>query len=92
MTTHRTVIDIRLENDAGDVLQMVPVELTYLVEVDHSYGSDADGRRGVRTEEVYILDQAIAPRYLMKLSVDQIEYVLDRAIKTVTEGGMRNHA
>lgn len=87
MTTYKRIIDVRLEDDYTGEPCVIPVELTYLVERDNDYGADADGRRGGRREEVYILDQAIDNRYLMRMSVGQIEYVLDRAITTV--GGLR---
>jgi hypothetical protein len=86
MTTHRVVIDIKIEDDETGEPTIIPVELTYVVEKDQSYGADADGRRGVTREEVYVWDQAIPYEHMKHLTLAQVEYVLDRAIKTVTEG------
>lgn len=80
MTTRRSCLDIRIDK------YVIPVEVTYVVEIDQDYGADADGRRGVRREEVYVLDCAIKPAHLMLLTSEQVEYVLDRAAKTVEEG------
>lgn len=88
-TTYRRTVEVTIEDEETGTARRVPVDLTYLVEVDHNYGADADGRRGQRREEVYILDQAIAEPILRHLTIDQVVYVIDRAIQAVTEGVTR---
>ncbi|MDH5667846.1 MAG: hypothetical protein OEY86_07545 [Nitrospira sp.] len=86
MTTYKDTIDIRIDDDETGETTIIPVDVTYLVERDNDYGADADGRRGKKTCEVYILDYAIAYKYLGLLTLPQVSYVLEKAGKTVTEG------
>lgn len=81
-TTH-TTLNINVDDDYGDHLMTVPITVTYLTEVDQSYGADADGRRGVRREEIHLLDAAIPLQYLVKLTSAQVEYLIDRALTII---------
>lgn len=83
---NKETVNVPLEDDCGNPLFTVPVTITYVVEIDSNYGADADGRRGVRREEVHLLDTEIPRPIMMQLAFYQIEYVIARAYEQVTKG------
>lgn len=85
MTTYQEEVIVELCNDERGTLRLVPVIITYLVERDTDYGADADGRRGVTKEELYILDTAIHHHDVRHLTVDDVYAVAERAVSTITE-------
>ena len=85
MTTHRETITVELTDEERGTVRLIPIDVTYLIERDSSYGADADGRRGVTSEEIYILDTSIAHLDLRTISVQEVCYVVDLAIRTITE-------
>lgn len=84
------IIDTGLEDEAGHVLRLVPVELTYTLSRDPNYGADADGNRGFVLNDVDLLDVAIDAQHLKDCSLDQVQQLLSSAcwllIKQLKEG------
>lgn len=85
MTTHRETITIELTDEERGTVRLIPITITYLIERDMDYGSDADGRRGVTREELYILDTAIDHEHLKTISVDNAVELINLAIRAITE-------
>jgi hypothetical protein len=57
----------------------VPVELEYHIEIDKSYGADADGNRGVYREEIFVDEKRISPQHLLTMMSDEVERALATA-------------
>jgi hypothetical protein len=52
-------IDVEVLDEQGyEIGRAVPVRVLYHTEVDPAYGSDADGRRGIRLVE-HVIDRVI---------------------------------
>lgn len=73
MNTYHTIVAVRLEDDYGIPQSTVPVEVMYGIEIDQSYGSDADGRRGVRREEIFIISAAVYSTHAMYMTLEDLE-------------------
>ena len=86
MTTHHDRIEVRIEDDyTGEFLKTIPIDVTYVIEKDTDYGADADGQRGVSKETFHFLDMAVQPDDLKRITLVELEYIIDRAVKTITE-------
>lgn len=84
-TGHR-LIDVRLEDEYGTFIRMVPVEVEYLVEVDQTYGADADGHRSIYSRTVTLMDAYINPSVLLHMTSTQVEEVIMIAQQRLEEG------
>lgn len=80
MTTSSTCIIVDLTDTEGyPTGKSVPVELNYIVSVDHSYGEDADGQQSTTLVEYDILDMRIELRELLKLNSTEVEQAMTEA-------------
>lgn len=84
-TGHR-VIDVRLEDEYGTFIRMVPVEVEYLLEVDKTHGADADGNRFIHLRSVTLWDAYINPSVLRHLTSAQVEEVIHLVRRRLEEG------
>jgi hypothetical protein len=88
-TTHEMrTVEVTLDDADGNPVMTLHVAMAVSVIVDHDYGADADGRRGVVREEL-LADPGCAyihPRYLQHMRSDQVEEALRLAKEHLEEG------
>lgn len=87
-TQEMRTVEVTLDDAEGNPLMTIQVEMRVSVIVDHDYGADADGRRGVVREEL-LADTGSAyihPRYLQHMRSDQVEDALRLAKEQLEEG------
>lgn len=87
MTTYREIIDVTVDDDDTGIPVDIPVDVTYAIERDTNYGADADGRRGVLREEVYVLDSAIPHEHLKRLTFRQVHEIARLIVSRLTKKG-----
>jgi hypothetical protein len=69
--TDRTAYPADLRDADGNELgRQLTVFIDFMVDVDTSYGADADGNRGTTQVDAYILDLAIDPEDLKAEGLD----------------------
>jgi hypothetical protein len=74
-----TTICITTDEEGETLAQYIPVHITYVALVDHSYGEDADGNRGTVLKEYEILDIHIDARDLWTLTAARAEWAIESA-------------
>ena len=75
-----TIIYVDLLDAEGyHKVRSIPVVIEYVMDVDKSYGEDADGRGATTMVCKEILDASIAHDDLATMNVGDIEYCLDEA-------------
>jgi len=80
LTAQQTAIVLAPTDEQGyPCAPEVTVWIDYICSVDASYGEDADGRQGAVRVEYEILDCYIEAEDAQRLSLEQIEAVLDEA-------------
>ena len=73
MNTYHTIVAVQLEDEYGIPQGTVPVEVMYGIETDKSYGADADGRRSIRREEIFIISTEVYSTHVFYMSTEDVE-------------------
>ena len=83
--THHKLVVIDVLDSIGEPMgRSVAVECWYIIERQDDYGADADGRRGVPSEDITVLDMWLNPCH--NLNSSQVEQVCDDARRLVEKG------
>lgn len=71
-----TILVDLVDTDGYAKGRTVPVDIEYMVDVDQSYGADADGHRGTLLISREILDLSIAHEDLLVMNSHDVEFAL----------------